>query len=735
MLKRAALILTIVYTILLGATYDGILNAQRRLIDVILVGVLVLVWLWNRRNWRWHRTPLDWAMVLWGAAFALSLLTNLDVGRRIAIGLWFVGLYVGIWYALQDALANRALRREWLVDGVLFAGVPVVFVGFAQVEQALTGGTPIPRPVGTLGNANALAAFLVMLIPLTAGRFADAKTPLARVLLGVYCIGTLLLTLLTYSRGGWLGAAVSVAVWVGLRFPVRRWWAVQSRALRASLILIAALALIGGVLFLVQSFGTTGRTLDLRVWIYNTGLQLFAERPLTGHGLFTFGAGLARLNSMPPFEPHSHAHNVLLHVAAELGIVGLAALAVTAWLIVRAARRPVDATAIMGTAAFAGFVAHQMVDFPAMLPTIALAALIVLVVAIPAGKPVARTRWRTILIAAGGLALIAFGLWNTLGYSAYVTTLSEGLASGDYRTAAERLQPIAESDPAFPVYWQQQGMLLGWAASEGDAAAAREAIDRFQHVTTLAPEYVSGWANLAALYATVGETAQAEAVMRRAVELAPQSWSLVYRYAALSEANGDADGANQFYVSLVTANPDITLLPGWNDSPLRSALKVDESELSTIAQTLLLLERGEIDAARQFWHASGAEAGDFSNIHVINMLFALIDGNRAQAQAEYQSARWAITESNARIWTYTGAAFLSGSAFDPQIAAARAALTGSPLEADWEFGANINYIQFLSLTMPRQFLPQVGYTEVDPVLVRLLNSPDALTALRALIVG
>ncbi|MCC6805184.1 MAG: O-antigen ligase family protein, partial [Anaerolineae bacterium] len=622
-------------------------------------------------------------------------------------------------------------RREWLLDALLVAGVPVVFIGIAQVEVALTSGQPIPRPVGTLGNPNALAAFLILLIPLTAGRFMAARSPLARVTFALYCLGTLVLTALTYSRGGWFGAGVAAATWIALRFPVRAWWSTRSRAVRMGLITAGAVMAIAGGVFLVQSFGVSGRQLDLRTWIYETGLQLFSERPLTGHGLFTFGAGLARLNSLPPFEPHSHGHDIVLHVAAEMGIVGVAALALTIWQIVRAIRRPNDATTIACAAALAGVAAHQLVDLPAMMPAIALANLIVLAVAAPPGKPIRSVRWQPLVIAAGGIVLTGFGLWNAIQYSAYVGTLREGLASGDYRATAERLQSIANGDPEYPVYWQEQGMLLGWAASEGDADAARVAIDRFQRYTALAPDYTSGWANLAALHASVGETEPALAAMRVAVGLAPQSWSLAYRFAALTEANGDAETATQLYTNLITIKPDITLLPDWSNSPLRRSLPVAESELSTTAQTLLLLERGETEAARQFWHDSGADAGIYSNSHVVNLLIALVDGDAARAQAEYRAARVAITEQNARVWTFTGAAFLTPSAFDQQIEAARAEVTGSLLQADWELGVNINYIKFLSLAMPRQFLPQVGYTEVDPIILRLLASPDALAGLRA----
>ncbi len=88
--------------------------------------------------------------------------------------------------------------------------------------------------------------------------------------------------------------------------------------------------------------------------------------------------------------------------------------------------------------------------------------------------------------------------------------------------------------------------------------------------------------------------------MRRAVDLAPESWSLLYRYGVYAEAAGDDATARQAYQAALDLGHDVALIPGWGDSPLRRDLTPPESELSDFAQTLLLLERGEIAAAQSF---------------------------------------------------------------------------------------------------------------------------------------
>lgn len=73
---------------------------------------------------------------------------------------------------------------------------------------------------------------------------------------------------------------------------------------RKALVVMAGLAalaaLVGGAVFIVYSLGFSGRTADLRTFIYETAIQMFIEKPIVGYGVFTFGAGLARLTRRRP---------------------------------------------------------------------------------------------------------------------------------------------------------------------------------------------------------------------------------------------------------------------------------------------------------------------------------------------------------------------------------------------------------------------------------------------------
>jgi putative inorganic carbon (HCO3(-)) transporter len=547
---RVVLVLLFTYLVAIGATFNGVLDPQFKIDTLAMVALGAATWLFLhwRRGWVWHRTVLDGVFLLWALAFALSLAANLDVWRRIVMGLWYVGVYVGVWYILHDALANRGVKREMLVDALLITGLIVMLFGYVQSYAWLihNGAGVLPRPVSTIGNTNALASFLVVLIPFALARFAAARNPLGRIVLGIYSLLAMVLLIFTDSRGAWLGLAAALVVWGALVFAqrdmlsaarLREWWQGQTtlRKLGVSTgsVVFVGIAVVATARF-VDSFSQPGRTVELRTWIYETAFRLFAEQPLNGSGLFTFGRGLERLNSLPPLQPHSHAHSIPFLVAAELGILGVVALVATVvvclqimrrnWQIGGSANKPLLAGA---AASVVGFGVHHLTDTPAMMPVIALVGLLALVLAAAPISPEAiisagRRRVQPIVIIVLWAALLASGFWSSHVYTEYVDTLKYAVQTSHYRDAAQRLQSVIDTDPSLALYHAQQAYLWGLAAYlDNDADAAQKGIDAYQRFLTLEPYNAIGWTNLAALDWQVQHSSQAIADMQRAVELAP----------------------------------------------------------------------------------------------------------------------------------------------------------------------------------------------------------------------
>lgn len=749
------------YAITIGTTFNGILSPGFHNLTLILITLTVAGWLFVRwrSGWVWHRTPLDGVFILWIAAFLISLLANTESWRRIAIGLWYVSAYIGVWYMLSDVISNDGMKRDMLVDGLLICGIAVLIFGYFQARNWFFVTLPLigegllpfslPRPVSLLGNPNALGNFLVVLIPFPLTRMVYARGRMTRIGMGLYAVLTIFLLFLTYSRGAWLGLGLGIFVWLLLLLlqngllsasRLRGWWQKQNdgmKILTAGLSLVIIIGFAAGLLIFLRSFSEGGRGTDLRTSIYGHALTLFTEKPITGHGLFTFGRGFSRLESIPPVTPHSHAHNVVLHIAAELGVIGLAALFTTVAVIFWMARRnwrdsnARGRTTLVGAiSAVVAFGVHQLTDIPAMTPAVALAGLVALaLVMIPVHAVSVQTTWlkagHPIAVAGLWLLLLVTGFWSSAQYQQYVDALQYASQTRDFRGAAARLQSIIDADPGLPLYDKEQGLLLGLAAYEGDVDAARQGVEVYERFLSREPGYAIAWANLAALQWQLGEREAGVEAMRRAVELAPESWQLAVNLANYEQGLGNRDAANAAYDHVIKIYPDAVLFPDLPELSVRQLISSTQNQLSVPGQVVQLLNNGQLQFAQQAW-AENPQPGSTIK-YVIDALLALAEDNRTAAEDALAKAARVAGSALDDAWLGVGRARLArfdgdDAEAERQLEGVHTALTKDTLDGDFRDGLSIAYAQFLRIGIPRQFLPQLYYSTSDPVLINLLEN-------------
>lgn len=771
---RVAMFLVITYLVTIGATFNGVVIPTTRWIGLVLLGCGAAGWILQhwRGRWRWHHTPLDMLLLLWGAAFGLALLANPDSWRRIMIGLWYIGVYLVVWYALFECILNRAVTPVQLLDAALFGGIIVVLFGYAQAAALpfdLAAGV-LPRPGSTLGNPNSLGGFLALLLPLITGRVFFPRHRAERVVMLCFAAAAGGLLILTFSRGAWLGAAAGLlgTGLVALRWrgvlsiqTVRQWWAQRSaqhkRRLIAGAMVAASAVVVGGIaltLLFARSFTQEGRSITLRTGIYQIAIDLTLEKPLTGHGLYTFGRGLERYHAMPPQTPHSHAHNIILHIAAELGIVGLAAMAVTVIVLLRAIRanikavppfalaQPIQTTHMRSvlsgtTGSIIAFGVHHLTDTPAMMPLIALFGMLVLGLAV-LGDPTDTRRvpalsapWRRTGHALGMtglcLALCVTGAWGTLHYDRYVTALRLA-GTGDYVGAADRLNTVIASEPALTLYRWQQGYLYGMA-SLADAQWADEAIAAYEAYLTDEPQSAIAWANVGALYAQTGQTDAAIAALRRALEEAPLARQFNYTLGRSLEAADQLDEAREAYAQVLTA--DSAVDPFWEETAFRQSLAA-EVTLSPIARFALDITAAEasgipLDAAAvERWAQPGERRTTGTAVlYALGLLHIEESPAAAEINAVLVEAEALAANDADRAWVALGRAWLARdqgdfAGFAREHQTAQRLMAYDIGKADFIYGINLGYALFGRFVIPRQFLPGVYYPTADPALLSLL---------------
>ena len=296
---------------------------------VIGLGVLTaasLVLRWNVVR----ATPLDPVLGLFYGVLALSTTASLHPLEATGWSrLWVVLTYFTIVWWVRDRAHATRLARVLVAAGAV-AAVYGVFQHFTGADwyRAAVGRPRMVRPRVEGGTGFAVVGFFrnyltfahTMLVPtgLALG-FALRGSLAAWAAAGAMVLAIVLST----ARGAWLATLAVGGVLVLL--------AGGRRALRVgALIGVAAAAFLVRADLRTQASGmfATGGENRGRIEIYRANLDIIHDHPLLG-----LGFGRYREAAGPYYDRHpdadrrSHAHSNYLQIAAEAGLVGLAAFA------------------------------------------------------------------------------------------------------------------------------------------------------------------------------------------------------------------------------------------------------------------------------------------------------------------------------------------------------------------------------------------------------------------------
>jgi tetratricopeptide (TPR) repeat protein len=475
----------------------------------LLVGVIAAAWLAAAlvdRALQWRRTPLDLPL---GLLLALVVL-QIVLGNRALVA-WALGPARVVTDVAADFPApfltiGSVTPRQTLTSGLVFAAYAAVYVLVVQTVRTrrqlgffvsllltvggvmaflglldyLTGETWLlawrdhpftGRLSGTFVNPDHFAAWLTMLILLGLGWLVARTSSRRRApslassltvrelreqavrrylpMIGVIVMGVAVV--FTLSRGGLVGLVAGLLSLIGLL-------SASGRA-RRSLVVTAALLItvvayggwIGFGPWVARLAQTPAGSLD-RLTQYIASLPLLREFPILGVGLGAYRDIYFRhqpLAHHPDRFYFPYAHNDLLQLVLELGVVGAVLCAFFAWrlaadlvgthLLGRGAC-PVDGgegpeamrsdrfsvgIAVGALAGAAGLIAHSALDFSVRIPAVGFLAAALLGLATVAlhtrlqaheqllsgVRVLSLTRPRR-AVATGALALVVLGAWS-----------------------------------------------------------------------------------------------------------------------------------------------------------------------------------------------------------------------------------------------------------------------------------------------------------------------------------
>lgn len=320
------------------------------------------------RRFSLRATSLDPWIVLWLCVFASSGIAELRLGdalrqslseglqalprhfgaylfdHRILLRPIFVPLAGLVAYCAVAQSFPDASKRRRAGDLFLAAGGCVAFYALIQFlfDLQLHEGY---RVRGGLVAVNLLGSFVVLGLGLALGRARWIRE--GNHWIGLIAVALLAGSLLVIrSRAAWIGAAAAVSIYLALRVRqfsprTRKRIAVATVAVIAGMALLAIVAaqldvadryqsVSGGVLYSLNP-EQIAPTVQLRAPFWTAAVNAIRDYPVFGVGLGRFWSSNYIWEAIGRYR---HAHNIVLDLTAELGLVGLATwlLILFAWL-------------------------------------------------------------------------------------------------------------------------------------------------------------------------------------------------------------------------------------------------------------------------------------------------------------------------------------------------------------------------------------------------------------------
>jgi tetratricopeptide (TPR) repeat protein/O-antigen ligase len=466
---------------------------------------------------------------------------------------------LALFLLIADQLRTSA-QIERLLAAITWGSAPVVIYGLLQVLKLdpliwQVEGSPV---ISTLGRSNFVAAYLVLVLPITVACAGQARGKVVRFVYAGLMVAQLACLTATLSRAAWLGAAAAGGVLllvVAWNRGHRRWAAFAAG--------VGFMGLLGGQIVLAFTPGLIGSA-GARTTIWQATWPLVAARPILGYGPETFGQVFT--TAYPPELVYlqgravlvDRAHNLILDTLISTGGAGVlvyAALIGTALLAGVRAFSKVQSrqVRVVVGVCLASSVGH-LVETQFSFPVTTTAALFWIILGVLAGRwaqsnssPLSaqgkRHRfWPLRLLASLLLVTVVPTSAILLGADAQAGQAHRARTVADVRSSIATMEQALALWPTQPIYHEHLSWLHLQLAQSGynslaEFRSAEAALDTARQLT---PGNYRLWAGLGELYTAWGQAgdptrfAQAEQAYRQATALFPGSamlhtgWGLSY---------------------------------------------------------------------------------------------------------------------------------------------------------------------------------------------------------------
>jgi O-antigen ligase len=559
--------------VLVGATLafgplatGAVLPWQFAVLEFLAAGALAL---WLLRLWLNPGCRLLWPPVAWLVAgflaYALVRYRGADLEWIARRELGRVIVYGAVFFILLNNLSRKVTGKVFVYLLLAVAMVVAVYGIYQYATESprvwhyLRPKAYGRRASGTYICPNHYAGFLAMALPAGLALTLVGKAgPVQRIVAGYGCLVALIGLGFSFSRGGWLAAAVGVAGVLCFAFRQRR--------LRLMVVLAALIVCLLGMYGWSRGYLARRRvqevfegpgpqqTLVVRSSIWQSAYRMWRDHPWfgvgPGHFDFRFPAYRSPLIQARPL----YAHNDYLNTLADWGVVGAGLIVLALGWTAAGARRslrfflrqsegletkPSDRLALT-VGAGAGWLvvlAHALIDFNMQIPANALVAVAYLAILAQQLRFTKDRYWVNLRwLGRAGLTLggTACALWLWMqGWQQLREEVWLSRAAAAKPASQARIQALRQAVAIEPANGEnlyalgEAFRLRSWAGNLGYERDADEAIRSFEEGSRLNPYDPYCLLRLGMCWDWLGRHGQAAPYYDWALGLDPNNYYLV----------------------------------------------------------------------------------------------------------------------------------------------------------------------------------------------------------------
>jgi O-antigen ligase len=409
--ERGIIALVVAALVFAPLAFGAVYTWAFLVLQVLAMGVTVL---WLGRLWAGHTPkvlwpPLAWAVVAFLLYAAVRYFTSdieyiarLELLRMLLYGFLLLAVLSNVY----DQDASETVVYALTAVAALAASYAVAQF-FRHSNQVWNLSAPYPgRGTGTYINPDHLAGFLELVLPLPlALLLAGRISVVTRIILGYATLTILGGLVVTFSRGGWVAAAVGLMVLLGFLLCHRNH--------RVTAIIVLVVLVGGGAVFTkyylsnsvtftrrMQAADRSNQVVEItdassRLETWAGAVRMWRDHPWWGVGPGQFDYRFRQYRPEALQTRPDHVHDDYLELLAEMGLVGAAIVVVGAglfifglkqtWPHVRRAENDFGSGMSTRYALFLGAISglsalavHSLVDFNLHIPANALAGTVVL---------------------------------------------------------------------------------------------------------------------------------------------------------------------------------------------------------------------------------------------------------------------------------------------------------------------------------------------------------------------